>query len=140
MSICKLSFAKSRSIVDPARGTGASEIPRNEAYIEVRPSASGPECLRPGGMRDKGNAADGRFPTAASVENKERKPGVEAGSKDGKLIGIDQYPYKNKEYATCDGDNPHMLLESVEVFEESVDAKRGEEKRESQTQRIDHEK
>jgi hypothetical protein len=33
-----------------------------------------------------------------------------------------------------------MLLESVEVFEESVDAKRGEEKRESQTQRIDHEK
>jgi hypothetical protein len=52
MSICKLSFAKSRSFVDPARGTGASEtadrpagwgvqakrgqIPRNEAYKEVR--------------------------------------------------------------------------------------------------------
>jgi hypothetical protein len=35
MSICKLSFAKSRSVVDPARGTGASEIPRNEAYTEV---------------------------------------------------------------------------------------------------------
>jgi hypothetical protein len=43
MSICKLSFAKSRSVVDPARGTGASEIPRNEAYIEVRRSASDPE-------------------------------------------------------------------------------------------------
>ena len=101
---------------------------------------STPQCLRPGGMRDEGNAADGRFTTASSVENKERKPGIEAGSKDGKLIGIDQYPHKNKEYATYDGDNPHMLLESVEVFEESVDAKRGEEKRESQTQRIDHEK
>jgi hypothetical protein len=52
MSICKLSFAKSRSDVDPACGTGASEtadspegwgaqakhgqIPRNEAYREVR--------------------------------------------------------------------------------------------------------
>jgi hypothetical protein len=43
MSICKLSFAKSRSVVDPARGTGASELPRNEAYIEVRRNASGPE-------------------------------------------------------------------------------------------------
>jgi hypothetical protein len=43
MSICKLSFAKSCSGVDPARGTGASEIPRNEAYKEVRRSASGPE-------------------------------------------------------------------------------------------------
>ncbi len=32
MSRCKLSFAKSRSVVDPARGTGAPEIPRNEAY------------------------------------------------------------------------------------------------------------
>jgi hypothetical protein len=57
MSICKLSFAKSRSVVDPARGTGASEIPRNEAYKEVRRSASGPEGLRPGGTRDEGNAA-----------------------------------------------------------------------------------
>ena len=54
MSICKLSFAKSRFVVDPARGTGASEtedppkrwgvqaqrgqIPKNEAYIEVRRS------------------------------------------------------------------------------------------------------
>jgi hypothetical protein len=53
MAICKLSFAKSRSVVDPARGTGASEtgdppkewgvqaqrgqILRNEAHIEVRP-------------------------------------------------------------------------------------------------------
>jgi hypothetical protein len=46
MSICKLSFAKSRSAEDPACGTGASEIPRNEAYIEVRCS-----------MRDEGNAA-----------------------------------------------------------------------------------
>jgi hypothetical protein len=36
MSICKLSFAKSRSAVDPARGTGASEILRNDAHIEVR--------------------------------------------------------------------------------------------------------
>jgi hypothetical protein len=43
----------------------ASEIPRNEAYIEVRRSASGPEGLRPGGTRDEGNAADGRFPTAS---------------------------------------------------------------------------
>ena len=65
MSICKLSFAKSRSVTDPACGTGASEIPRNEAYIEVRRSASGPEGLRPGGTRDEGNAADGRFPTAS---------------------------------------------------------------------------
>jgi hypothetical protein len=31
------------------------EIPRNEAYIEVRRSASGPEGLRPGGTRDEGN-------------------------------------------------------------------------------------
>ena len=54
MSICKLSFAKSRSVVDPARGTGDSEtgdppagwgvqgkrrqIPRNEAYVEARRS------------------------------------------------------------------------------------------------------
>ena len=43
MSICKLSFAKSRSVADPARGTEASEIPRNEAYVEVRRNASGPE-------------------------------------------------------------------------------------------------
>jgi hypothetical protein len=43
----------------------ASEILRNEAYIEVRRSASGPEGLRPGGTRDEGNAADGRFPTAS---------------------------------------------------------------------------
>jgi hypothetical protein len=59
MSTSKLSFAKSRSVIDPARGTGASEtgdppagwgvqakrrqIPRNEAYIEARRSASGPE-------------------------------------------------------------------------------------------------
>jgi hypothetical protein len=57
MSICKLSFAKSRSVIDPARGTGASEtgdppagwgvrakrgqISRNEAYIEVRRSDEG---------------------------------------------------------------------------------------------------
>jgi hypothetical protein len=34
MSRCKLSFAKSRFVVDPARGTGAAEIPRNEAYSE----------------------------------------------------------------------------------------------------------
>jgi hypothetical protein len=43
----------------------APEIPRNEAYMEVRRSASGPEGLRPGGTRDEGNAADGRFPTAS---------------------------------------------------------------------------
>ncbi len=43
----------------------ASEIPRNEAYIEVRRSASGTEGLRPGGTRDEDNAADGRFPTAS---------------------------------------------------------------------------
>ena len=43
------------------------EIPRNEAYIEVRRSASGPEGLRPGGTRDEGNAADGRFPTALTL-------------------------------------------------------------------------
>jgi hypothetical protein len=41
MSRCKLSFAKSRFVVDPARGTGAPEIPRNEAYIEVRRSDEG---------------------------------------------------------------------------------------------------
>jgi hypothetical protein len=65
MPICKLSFAKSRSVVDPARGTGASEIPRNEAHIEVRRSASGPEGLRPGGTRDGGNPpkADKRSPS-----------------------------------------------------------------------------
>jgi hypothetical protein len=40
------------------------EIPRNEAYIDVRRSASGPEGLRLGGTRDESNAADGRFPTA----------------------------------------------------------------------------
>jgi hypothetical protein len=73
MSICKLSFAKSRSVVDPACGTGASEtgdppagwgvqaecgqIPKNEAYIEVRRNAAGPEGLRPGGTGDEGNAA-----------------------------------------------------------------------------------
>jgi precorrin-6B methylase 2 len=38
MSICKLSLAKSRSLVDPGCGTGASEILRNEAYVEVRRS------------------------------------------------------------------------------------------------------
>jgi hypothetical protein len=54
MSVCKLSFAKSRSVVDPVRGTRASEtgdppagwgvqaqrgqIPRNEAYVKVRRS------------------------------------------------------------------------------------------------------
>ena len=43
----------------------ASEIPRNEAYIEGCRGASGPEGLRPGGTRDEGNAADGRFPTAS---------------------------------------------------------------------------
>jgi hypothetical protein len=42
----------------------ASEIPKNEAYVDVRRNASGPEGLRPGGTRDEGNAADGRFPTA----------------------------------------------------------------------------
>jgi hypothetical protein len=41
MSSCKLSFAKSRSVVDPACGTGAPEIPRNEAYTEVRRSDEG---------------------------------------------------------------------------------------------------
>ena len=40
------------------------EIARNEANIEVRLGASGPEGLRPGGTRDEGNAAGGRFPTA----------------------------------------------------------------------------
>ena len=65
MAICKLSLAKSRSVVDPARGTGASELPRNEAYIEVRRNASGPEGLRPGGTREEGNAVDGRFPTGS---------------------------------------------------------------------------
>jgi hypothetical protein len=39
------------------------QTPRNEAYIGVRRRASGPEGLRPGGTRDEGNAADGRFPT-----------------------------------------------------------------------------
>jgi hypothetical protein len=48
-------------------------------------------------LRNEGNAADGRFPTASSVENKERKPGIEPGCKDSKLIGIDQYSHKNKE-------------------------------------------
>jgi len=43
MPICKLSFAKSRSVADPACGTGAPEVPRNEACREVRRSASGPE-------------------------------------------------------------------------------------------------
>jgi hypothetical protein len=54
MSICKLSFAKSRSVVDPACGTEASktgdppagwgvqakpgQIPRNEAHRQVRRS------------------------------------------------------------------------------------------------------
>jgi hypothetical protein len=51
----------------------ASEIPRNEAYIEVRRSASGPEGLRPGGTRDEGNAADGRFPTASLKSITERE-------------------------------------------------------------------
>ena len=57
MSSCKLSFAKSPSVVDPARRTGASEtgdppagwgvqakrgqIPRNETYIAVRRSDEG---------------------------------------------------------------------------------------------------
>jgi hypothetical protein len=41
MSIRKLSFAKSRSVVDPARGTEASEILRNEAYREIRRSDEG---------------------------------------------------------------------------------------------------
>jgi len=49
MSICKLSTAKSRSVTDPARGTGASEIARNEAYRKVRRSASGPEGHAPEG-------------------------------------------------------------------------------------------
>jgi hypothetical protein len=35
----------------------ASEVPRNEAYREVRRNASGPEGLRPGGTRDMVNAA-----------------------------------------------------------------------------------
>ena len=57
----------------------ASEVSRNEAYIEVRRSASGPEGLallnrlcrlavpefnRAG---DEGNTADGRFPTASTA-------------------------------------------------------------------------
>jgi hypothetical protein len=54
---------------DPPAGWGVQakrgQIPRNEAYIEVRRSASGLKGLRPGGTRDEGNAADGRFPTAS---------------------------------------------------------------------------
>ena len=45
----------------------ASEVPSNEAYGEVRRSASGPEGLRPGGTRDEDNAANGRFPTASLI-------------------------------------------------------------------------
>ena len=35
-----------------------------------------------------------------SVENKEREPGVESGCEDGKLIRINQYSHKHKEYST----------------------------------------
>ena len=56
MSICKASETG-----DPPEGWGVQakrgQIPRNEAYVEVRRSASGPEGLRPGGTRDEGNAA-----------------------------------------------------------------------------------
>jgi hypothetical protein len=66
MSVCKASETG-----DPPAGWGVQakrgQIPRNAAYIEVRRSASGPEGLRPGGTRDEGNAADGRFPTASTV-------------------------------------------------------------------------
>jgi hypothetical protein len=41
MSICKLSLAKSRSVVNSPCGTGASEILRNEAYPEVRRNDEG---------------------------------------------------------------------------------------------------
>ena len=50
MSICKVSETG-----DPPVGWGVQakrgQIPRNEAYREGRRSASGPEGLRPGGMR-----------------------------------------------------------------------------------------
>jgi hypothetical protein len=45
----------------------ASEIPTNEAYLEVRRSASGPEGLHPGGTMDESNAADGGSPTASRI-------------------------------------------------------------------------
>ena len=49
------------------------EILRNEAYMEVRCSASGPEGLRPGGTRDEGNAADGRFPAASKTSLSQKR-------------------------------------------------------------------
>jgi hypothetical protein len=51
------------------------EIPRNEAYRQVRRIASGPEGLRPGGTRDEGNAVDGRFPTATLLKKGEIEDG-----------------------------------------------------------------
>jgi hypothetical protein len=52
------------------------EVPRNEAYIEVRRSASGPEGLRPAGTRDKDNAALRCFDLAQGREPAERQMGV----------------------------------------------------------------
>ena len=57
----------------------ASEIPRNEAYIEVRRSASGPEGLRPGGTRDEGNAALRCFDLAQGRKRAERPFGFAQG-------------------------------------------------------------
>ena len=67
-----MSRCKASETGDPPTGLGVQakrgQIPRNEAYIEVRRSASGPEGLRPGGTRDEGNAADGGFPTASKED------------------------------------------------------------------------
>ncbi len=52
--------------------------------------------------RDEGNAVDGRFPTASSVKNEKREPGIKTGCEDGKLVGIDENSHKNKEYTTYD--------------------------------------
>jgi hypothetical protein len=54
----------------------ASEILRNEAYIEVRRNASGPEGLRPGGTGDEGNAALRCFDLAQGHELVEWQMGV----------------------------------------------------------------
>lgn len=67
-----------------------------------------------------------------SVENKEWKPGVEAGCEDGKLVGIDQYSHKNKENSTYDRNNAHMFFEPVKIFEEGIDPQRCKEERDSQ--------
>jgi hypothetical protein len=56
-----MSSCKASETGDPPAGWGVQakrgQILRNEAYREVRRSASGPEGLRPGGTRDEGNAA-----------------------------------------------------------------------------------